>query len=488
MPVSVNKYRRQNRISKEKLIAPAAAAGVTAIGAVGYYSGVLPELLDSQLSLNPRVLDGAVDGMVTVNETIRQSSPVIALSMIAMLTTHKLKAKVNPRQHTLDKLSHIEYSGIDDIVDSQEKKSKFTPIKKAVGGVALVSATLIMATTGLEKEVSNGPNRPTEAMIHFLSQEDSNPLILLEESESDTSSNLSLMAASSIPEQKMDKIIRKATSEGAQVAPFNRDFMSVNGRSAMEFSIPNEVFEAASDVEIDQSCSTVPVIVDSTLGAKAGEIIDINGTSAQVVKVESGIAQMNRNIVLLADTDMKDCLKEGTDNSYFGAVISGSSMESVSGLIEDNDLTGVSVITKEQFFENNRDFWRANGTPIILILMGSVAVLGGAAVANERRSALQRNAREIGMFNAAGVSMKDIQSIETRRALRESLYATALATPLGVGVSAAFNASVGGLSTSIDARGVAVAAVVTGASSLIASQRAVKGFSKQLDITQAVKG
>lgn len=484
----INREKRQSKTSKEELIAPAVFAGITAVGAAGYYTGILPELLDSQHVINPSVIDGAVDGMVTVNEAIRQTSPIVALTMAGAIAAHALKARFSTKDRMLNKLSHIEYSGIDDIVDSNEKTSKISFLRKSIGGVAVLSATLIMSTSGLEKEITNGPNRPTEALVSTLSHNDSSPLVLLEESEVDRPSEISLMDSSIIPRKKMNAFIKKAGESQISVMPFSRDFMNVNGGSAMELSVPDEIFERAVSTEVDQDCSTVPVIVDQGLGAQVGDSVDINGTLAEVVRTESNIAQQNRNIVLLSDTDMKECLRENTDKAYFGAVISGSSIEAMNELMKDENFDGMSVITKKQFFENNKDFWSANGTPIILILMGSIAVLGGIAGAKQRSSALRRNAREIGMLNANGVSMDDIAAIERRRTLRESLYSTGVAVPLGIGMTAAFNASVPGLSASIDVRAVTVAAAITGASSLIASQRAVKGFSKHLDIPQAVKG
>ena len=156
----INREKRSSNFSKEKLIAPVTFAGFAAIGAAGYYTGVLPELLDSQFSLNPPVLDGAVDGMIATNEGIRYAAPIVAAGMVGTVTAHALKARFNTKDRMLNKLSHVEYSGVDDIVDSNEKSSKFASVKKTLGGVAIVSATLIMSTTGLEKEISNGPIAP----------------------------------------------------------------------------------------------------------------------------------------------------------------------------------------------------------------------------------------------------------------------------------------------------------------------------------------
>lgn len=477
-----------SKFSKDKLITPAVFAGVTAIGVAGCYTGLLPELLDSRHVVSPPVLDNAVEGMVTINDGLRSTAPFIALGMAGMLTSQAVKARFNSKERMLNTLSNAEYSGVDDIVDSHDKTSRFSSVRKMIGGAAIISATLIMSTSGLEKEISNGPNRPVGALVSLLSDNDPSPLILLEESKLDEPSTISLMDSSIVSQKKMSAFIKEMSDSQASVAPFDKDFMKANGNSAMEFSIPDEIFEQASGVQLDQAYAAVPVIVDKGLGVHIGDSVAINDTLTNVVGVESGIAQQNRNIVILSDTDMKEKLRENTNDSYFGAVISGASLEDMSELMNRPEFDGLSVITREQFLENNKDFWSTNGTPIILILMGTIAILTGSTIAGQRRSALQRNAREIGMLNASGVGMKDIASIERRRAVRNSLYATAVAIPFGVGLNAAFNATVPGLSSAVDARGITVAAAVTGASSLIASGRSMKKFTKQLNLSQAVKG
>ena len=92
------------------------------------------------------------------------------------------------------------------------------------------------------------------------------------------------------------------------------------------------------------------------------------------------------------------------------------------------------------------------------------------------------------MLNAAGVSMKDIKKVETRRALSETLRATAVAAPLAPLVAAAFNAAEVGLKVGVGPREIFVGSSLTLVAKVVGARTAANKVEKSLDLSQAVKG
>ena len=461
--------------------APLAAAGVIGVGTVGYYTGVLPELLNTQVTPEVPVIDGAVDAMVAVNETLRVTAPVVVLGMLGASAYYSVAGRFNSKQKAINHLSKTEYSGVGDIARSQADKMlgrSYSRMKKIAGVLGVLSATLVMANSGLEKDVTEGSLRPIYALTDEVSDGNGQLHLILQ------SKNNTFMDDSVISVDTMSNFAEDAAKEDITVVPFSKELMNINDTSAIQIALPDDMFASIADKSVDQSCDTIPVIIDETLSAEEGQDVTINGQAAQVVDVRSNLAQMNRSVAILSDSDMR-CLKSDADASYFGALALGGSTQDIEAIIGSN--SDMTAVTEERFYENNRDFWRANGTPVILILMGSIAVFGAAAMASKRESDLLHDIREIGTLNASGVSMKDIRRAESRRALRSSFNEALVAAPLAIGFVSAFNAAVSGLNVGVGPREVAVGAAINWASKEIAARKSISGLAKQIDLTQAVK-
>lgn len=473
---------------KNAAAATVIGAGTIVAGAAGYKYGILPDFLDTQIVPQPPTRSEVVEGMVVANEGIRAAAPVVALGAIATGMYYSVAGRLSAKNRALSKLSKTEYSGVDDIQHTYDRSTLTGRSKERVSrfrrgaGIAALAIVLSSATSGVEHEVSNGPLRPIDAVAELLNAGDTDYSMILQDE------NNTFMDDSVISPYAMREVVEKADSQGITVVPFTKDLMNVNGKSAIEISLPDQVFEELADVEIEDICKTVPVIVDETVGAEVGDTIDINGVDAQVVSVKNDMAQMNRSIAIVSDTDMKACLKDGLDSSYFGAFIPDITPEQAENLLSGTDLERADVVSEADFKENNRDFWRANGTPVLLQLIAYIAIFGGMAAAGERKSALQRNVKEIGIMHASGVDIKDIQAIENRRALSETFRATVLAAPAVPVVAAAFNAAELGMKVGAGPRELAVGSVITLGAKMIASRRAVKSFENNLELSQAVKG
>ncbi len=86
------------------------------------------------------------------------------------------------------------------------------------------------------------------------------------------------------------------------------------------------------------------------------------------------------------------------------------------------------------------------------------------------------------------MSIKNIRAIETRRALKDTAKATMIAAPLMPLMAAAFNAAEVGLKVGVGVREIAVGYTVALAAKLTGALRAVRKFSKNLNLPEAVKG
>lgn len=479
----------------KKRISTTVGAGIIAVAGAGlaYGAGVdvqsINHVLDLKIVPSVNAYPSIVDGMVAVNEGLRASAPVIAAGGIMTYLWQKGKGRTDPKEHRLMELAHIDYSGVDQAAQPSSSEQSFgqkinNRLRKvfAAGiGVAALTTLLVGGSSGVEHEVSNGPLRPVEQVFNVLAPHTSERHVLVQ------SPNNSFMDDSYLERQNMNTLVA-AAPEGVNIVPFNKLLPNIDGRSGLVISVPDTLFNKFSGVRVDDTCETIPVILDEANETPAGGSVDINGKHAQVVDKMSNAAQMNRDVAIMSDTDMKDCLQGESNTSYYGAVVSGNEHAVRSWLGRHNLPSGVTDITQEKFEANNRKFWRANGTPILLQLMAYVGILGAFATGNERRSAMQRNVREIGILNAQGVSMKTVAKIESRRALVETNKAALLAAPFMPVMAAIFNMAEVGLKVGVGARELAVGYTVTLAAKLFGARRAVKRFDKQLDLTEVVKG
>lgn len=467
------------------------AAALTGSALLANRMGISPnDILDQEILLKPPVIKESVDGMVGLNNTIRSVAPIATLGLIGWQAKNSVAGLLGKKDKHMNRLAKLDYSGLDDVTDS-EKNGRVREVVRRLGAgtsLAALAMTLAGATSGLEKEISEGPLRPVDSVTRKVADQvpNSNPeSVFVLQSPKNT-----LMDDSSIPEKKLHDMYIQGRRIGVTVVPFSKGLFNVNGESAMQFAVPDNVFEEMSGAKVDKSCDDIPVIVDQTVDAEVGDSIYINGVKAKVVKVEedNNVAQMNRSIVTMADTDLKKCVQGGANSSYFGAIIPDADKSEVEELIQKLETDGLTAVDQGEFRNNNREFWQANGTPLVLQLMGYLALFGAFAAAGQRRSMLEHNKNEIGSLMAAGVSGKSIEQIEVRRTLSDSLRAGAIAAPLMPLVTAAFNASSSGLSTSVGPREWATGVTMITAANLIATKYSVNQFKKKLDLASAVKG
>ncbi len=483
----------QNEPGRFDKLKVAAGAGIAATGAaVALSTGAGQELLDAQYIPDMPFYEGIVNGMVDVNEGLRDLAPFAAAGAVATGVYHKIMGNRSDREASLNRLARTEYSGVNDIAtrkqDSGERFSRFANwARRATRGRAVATLLVLIAasTSGIENKVTQGPiDGPIDGAIGFIAPggDDDGHMLMLQ------SQNNTFMDDSDIDKNRIDQI---EPEEGQAVVPFDKKLHNIDDLSSLQVSVPDETYEARTGTEVEEGCSEPTALFDKTIDS---ERPDINGVEVENIGTlddiaGENVAQMNRSVAILPDSYLADCVQGGTDYSYFGAVLSGFSEEEARQLLQENGLADdAAVVSEAQFKENNRDFWRFNATPVLLQLIAYSAILGGFAVAGNRRNALEKNIREVSNMHADGIQMRDIRSVERRKALRDTAIATALAAPAIPAASALLNAAERGLYTGVGLRELMVGSTVVLLAKLIGGRRAVKSFEKDLDVAQAVKG
>ncbi len=453
---------------------------ITALWALLLTSPVRDTISDASVTPLPGFVRGAVDALVAVVNALRVVSPFIMVAALVMFGWFALVGNSSQRGRTLNRLSKTEYAGIDHVNGAGESGPRLVRMVTSFvsgTGLAILAVVLVGATSGIEHEVTNGPLRPIDALTDLVGSGTAVSYVF-------QSPEITFMDDSSISVEEMDKFVVESP---VPVMPFGKHLFNLDGMSGLELSVPQQAYERVAGITEPETCSGRTVIVDDTVGAQVGDTVDLNGVPLRVAKVEDGIAQMNRSIAILSDATVRDCILKDTSTAYFGALVVSTDLGQVTDAIEEAGLQA-SAVSAASFRENNRDFWRANATPLLLQLIIYIALFSGFAAAGERQSVLQRNSREIGMLNATGVDFGALKAIERRRALRTTIKATLIAAPLMVPVAAAFNASELGVQIGVGLTEVTVGFSLTLVAMLLASHRALGQFRRTLDLPLAVKG
>lgn len=462
------------------LLAPGAVVVTLVLWGVLFLPGVRDAVADATVTPLTGFVPGAVDALVAVVNAVRWVAPFVTVAAVVAFVAFGLGGRMTARGRTINRLSRIEYAGIDHLDGERTERSRgFRGVRGFFKGtgLAILAVVLVGATSGIEHEVTNGPLRPVDALTDLLGDDAGVSFVF-------QGPGITFMDDSAIP---LDQVERLVATSPAPVVPFGKHLFNIDDKSALEISVPDELYDDVAGVVEPDSCTGRTVIVDDTVGAEVGDLVHLNGVPLEVARVEDAIAQMNRSIAILSDSTVRDCILAGTSTAVFGAVVLTDDVAAVAESLLVADVAAV-VVTDAEFRENNRDFWRANATPLLLQLILYLALFSGFAAAGERQSSLQRNSREIGMLNATGVDFAVLQAIERRRALRTTLKATLVAAPVMVPVAAAFNASELGVHIGVGITEVTVGFSLTLVAMLLASQRALNQFRRTLDLPLAVKG
>ncbi|TXG76737.1 hypothetical protein E6P97_03000 [Patescibacteria group bacterium] len=476
----------ENPGTLRRAVAIGVGAGVTCI-ALKYGidgSGILDTAITPDMPVVPEIVEGFVAG----NDLLRTVAPAVATGAVATHMYKRSEAVSSVGDAVAQQLAKGDYSGTDRL-DAAPKCSRLSKMKRALGGVGVAALAVLITggSSGVEREVSNGPLRAVDGMFDALAGDATHRSILLQ----GDNTRLTFMDDSYIPRSDMQEFIEHVSGEtdgDVVVYPVNKALPNIDGQSAIILSVPDDLFTAATGETVAEQCDDMTLILDDAHSAGRGDVVDVNGVPATVVGKTSGLAQMNRHVGVMPESQFDTCVRRTTDGSYFGAVIASDNPEALSEL--KATAPNSSIIPESEFRELNLKFWQKNVTPVLFQLIAWSGVFAVAAVSGERRSAMLRNMKEIGTLHAQGVSMKAIGAIERTRALGETIKATALAAPLLPAFAAVFNAAEMGLKVGVGLRELSVGFAVTLAAKVGGSMRATRRFGRELPakLAETVKG
>lgn len=471
------------------------AAGVYTANKLGVSPSDVADALDAQIIPQPPVLDEIVEGMVGTNTLIREVAPFVGLGALGYSTmrfANKQIGKKTGRKAAMDEFSTIDYSGVDSLTAKEANsghasfldKIKARKSKTVTTGVKLAFAAtaIIGVSSGLEDEISNGPNRPVDKVIDLVADDEQAQIVV-------QSSENTFMDSSYVDTENAVAFSQAAASEGVVAVPFGKELPNIDGRSGLVLIFPDGFFEHFSGVELESGCDNLVAVSDEANSTPVGGELDVNGKQVEVVAKIQDAAQMNRDVAIMPKSHYDECVRGANAESEVFGIIIGGDNEKAQELFRRSELNEESaLITDDEFRQNNREFWQKNGLPIILQLMIYSGAFAAGAITEERLSSMRRNTQEIGILNAQGVPMSTIKAIERRRALRETAIAAAFAAPAMPVMAAVFNAAEFGLKAGVGLREILVGYSLTLGAKLWGGQRAGKKFDKDLDLSKAVRG
>lgn len=490
----------RGRVTK-RISATLGSAAALAAGAWAWKEGFNPadyvDIQDGKITVQPEVISTGINALIAVNDGMRDYAPYVAGAGGAMLAGAWVASQCNARMEAVYRHASVDWdSAVGRGGENGRESTRLERIRRGIGrtltaagivGVATVGMTA--AASGLQEDIASGGNRPVEALFDNFAElasaggeypdYRSEQTIILQEPESQ------FMNDTVIDRESLDILAAEAFEQGIVIVPFNKILPNIdNGeesKASIVTSIPDVWFEAVTDASVDESCESTPVILGQATGRMPGEVVNINGIYARVAALANeGIEQMNRDVGVVSDTDMRECLLLGKGENAFGAVVLGGTVEEVQGLLEKNGMDDTAaVITKEQFMENNREFWDKNGTGLLLQQILEITALGGAAMAAFRSGRIQAGARRMGNLHAAGVDTSTFRAVEITRALREAGWATVYGTPVALGLASVSNAIVSGLSAGVGIKEIAVGGALVGTAKAAGSMRAVSKFRNE---------
>ncbi|MFA5926632.1 MAG: FtsX-like permease family protein [Patescibacteria group bacterium] len=150
------------------------------------------------------------------------------------------------------------------------------------------------------------------------------------------------------------------------------------------------------------------IIIDRVMAKeenlKVGDVFDINGESVTVGGISSGGNVISFQYAYVTYDQAKKSFGLGEKvNFYLLGLESGADASEVKSDIE-KQVTGVKVLTKDEFVENSRKVVTESFLPIISVLVVIGLIIGIAVIGLTTYSATIEKSREYGVMKAIGLS------------------------------------------------------------------------------------
>lgn len=483
---------------------PYRAKAVTAVaGTIGVLAAATAvrygaPLFNPKFVPNVPVVPQIAEGIRRLNDTIRAVAPGAFVGGLCAQLSYATKGRVSRTDRAASRMAKHEYRPLIENAKDNKKGARPRRIRRGLA-LAAISATLISAATGIEDEVSNGPGRPINTVFSMASDAvgPGEVGIIAQYPEA------TFMNDSSVPSDQIISMQEKVRELGGISTPLGKNLPQIKSDrsgvniAGLAIAVDGKLFNSlagtetgnAADINTDCIQNPVQVIAGRAIGAKTGDILTLNGVNAEVVGIKDDLDSMNRGTVIAPIGPYTQCVKhENPDtSSAYGLLTHGLSKPELQDVAKSTEGNTLSALTQKEFIENNRSFWKNNGTPIILQLMAYLAGYAAVADKKSKRASLQASIREVGSLDVAGVKSSALKKIETIKALREGAGAAMVAVAAAPMFAAAINAAEFGLKVGIGFREIAVGYLFTTAAKVYGGRRAVGEFAKEINTSEVIR-
>lgn len=377
----------------------------------------------------------------------------------------KLAARRKPVAGWLDKSSSQEPTNDGTAQPGVVRRALRATLTDKVSAVTIAATTVGAMTAGISAEVAEGPGRPIEALNRAIPGE---AMIV-------PYKDLMPMAQGSIDAQATARMVKAADKHHVAAHPIamNLGVLQVPGReSATDLVVGMDVPETSpAHWSPNADCIDVPIIIDKAAHVETGTRVVLNGVTARVAGQTEGTSAINRIGITMDRQALQTCLDrsvpgEGTNH----AIVIEADVSTAEQIVRDAQLKEqpATVISKDAYLENSKDFWVKNVKPITSVLEGIAGGMAVVALTGSITARLQRNRREYAAKLARGYGTSRIRAAELLRTAKEGVIASAaggvLAVPATIAVNATelgFRAGVGVHELLVGA-GIAMSSVIGG--------------------------
>lgn len=406
-----------------------------------------------------------------------------ALAVPAALATIggvKLASRRSSVARWLDKTSSQEPTNDGTAQPGPTRRVLRATLTDKVSAVTIAATTVGAMTAGISAEVSEGPGRPIEALNRAIPGD---AMIV-------PYKDLMPMAQGSIGTQTTERVIAAATEQGVVARPIamNLGVLERPGKeSATDLVVGMDLSKTSPAYwNPDAPCMNVPIIIDKAADVPTGTTVILNGISARVAGQTEGTSAINRIGITMDRRAVQTCLDrsapgEGTNH----AIILEGTPAVAEQILQAADIEGqpATVISREQYLENSKEFWVKNVKPITSVLEGIAGGMAVVALTGSITARLQRNRREYAAKLARGYGAGRIRSAELLRTAKEGVIASAAGGVLSIPATIAVNATELGFRAGIGVHELLVGAGIA-MSSVIGGLLPLSRLHKKLDPTK----
>jgi hypothetical protein len=383
------------------------------------------------------VMSNADNGLADAGKILVPGS-LLGLGVLKLAGRRNTEAGRKAR--SLDHDSSSEPSG-----DGDERASIARRVMHRGSSIAMVATTLGSFTAGIGTEVTQGPDRPIDA-LEAVAPGDA--MIV-------QYPGAMPMVQSSVNPELTQAVRAAAAKRHVQThsLALNLGTISYKDKTNTDLALGIEMApDSPAKFNLAKGCSWLPVEVDKSANIPTGSKVEVNGMSAEVVGHVENTSAMNRTGVVIDKEALGTCLEQSANAPDHAEILNTDTQTANEILTEANaNLHDQAVvISKERYLKNSEGFWESNVKPITNVLAGVSGLMALVSMAGITMSRLLRNRREWAAQLAAGVSRGHMGATEVVRSVKEGVVAATVGvtaagvlTPLADVVVPGFQAAMG---------------------------------------------